>query len=61
MSRKILRSTIFAAALGGLAGSALAHHSFGQFDMNVAKQWTGTQTEIHLINPHTYKEIDVDD
>ena len=61
MPHKIVRSTIFAAALGSLAGPALAHHSFGQFDMGVAKHWSGTLTEIHLINPHSYMEIDVVD
>ena len=61
MSHKIVRSTIFALALSGLAGSALAHHSFGQFDMATAKHWSGTLTEIHLINPHSYMEIDAVD
>jgi len=60
-SHKIVRSTIFAAALGGLAAPVLAHHSFGQFDMTVAKHWSGTLVEIHLINPHSYMEIDVVD
>jgi hypothetical protein len=61
MSHKIVRLTIFAAVLGGLAGPALAHHSFGQFDMGVAKHWSGTLIEIHLINPHSYMEIDAVD
>jgi hypothetical protein len=62
MSHKIVRSTIFAATLVGLAAPALAHHSFGQFDMSVPKHWSGTLIEMHLINPHSYMEIDaVDD
>jgi hypothetical protein len=31
------------------------------FDMSVAKHWSGTLTEMHLINPHSYMEIDVVD
>lgn len=61
VSHKIVRSTIFAVALGSLAAPALAHHSFGMFDMKVAKHWSGTLTEMHLVNPHSYMEIDVVD
>jgi hypothetical protein len=61
MSRQIVQSTIFAAALVGLATPALAHHSFGQFMMDVPKKWTGTMTEMHFINPHSYMEIDAVD
>jgi hypothetical protein len=60
-SHKIVRPAFFAVALVGLATSALAHHSFGQFDMSVPKHWSGTLTEMHLINPHSYMEIDVID
>jgi hypothetical protein len=61
VSHKIVRSTIFAVALGSLAAPALAHHSFGMFDMRVAKHWSGTLTEMHFINPHSYMEIDAVD
>ena len=61
MSHKIVRSTIFAAALVGLATPALAHHSFGEFQMNVPLNLSGTLTKMHLINPHSYMEIDVVD
>ncbi len=58
-SRKLVQPVFLAAALFGLATPALAHHSFGQFDMSVPKHWSGTLTEMHLINPHSYMEIDV--
>jgi hypothetical protein len=61
VSHKIVRSAIIAVALGSLAASALAHHGFGMFDMTVAKHWSGTLTEMHLVNPHSYMEIDVVD
>ena len=61
VSHKTVRSTIFAVALGSLAAPALAHHSFGMFDMRVAKHWSGTLTEMHFVNPHSYMEIDAVD
>ena len=61
MTYKIVRSTFFAAALVGLATPALAHHSFGLFEMSVTKKWSGTMTEMHFINPHSYMEIDAVD
>jgi hypothetical protein len=61
MSHKIVRSTLFAVALGGLAAPALAHHSFGQFEMNKPLHLSGTLTEMHFINPHSYMEIAVVD
>ena len=60
-SRKFVRPAAFAAALVGFATPALAHHSFGQFDMSVPKHWSGTLVEMHLINPHSYMEIDAVD
>ena len=61
VSHKTIRSSIFAVALGGLTVPALAHHSFGMFDMRVSKHWSGTLTEMHFVNPHSYMEIDVVD
>ena len=61
VSDKTMRSTIFAVALGSLAAPALAHHSFGMFNMLVAKHWSGTLTEMHFVNPHSYMEIDAVD
>jgi Family of unknown function (DUF6152) len=59
MSYKVLRPTIFAAMLVGLATPALPHHSFGEFQMNVPLNLSGTMTKMHLINPHSYMEIEV--
>jgi Family of unknown function (DUF6152) len=61
MSHKIVRSTIFAAALVGLGTPALAHHSFGEFQMNIPLNLSGTLTKMNLINPHSYMEIEVVD
>jgi Family of unknown function (DUF6152) len=58
MSHKIARLTIFAVALAGLATSSLGHHSFGEFQMNMPLTLSGTMTKMHLINPHSYMEID---
>jgi Family of unknown function (DUF6152) len=61
MSYKLVRSAFFVAALTGLALPALAHHGFGLFQMDVLKKWSGTLTEMHLVNPHSYMEVDVVD
>jgi hypothetical protein len=61
MSYKLARSAVLVAALVGLATPALAHHGFGLFQMDVMKKWSGTLTEMHLVNPHSYMEIDVVD
>jgi Family of unknown function (DUF6152) len=61
MSHKIVRATAFAATVAGLATAALAHHSFGEFQMNLPLSFSGTMTKMHLVNPHSYMEIDVVD
>ena len=61
MSLKIMRSTIFAGAVVGLAAPAMAHHSFGEFEMNKPLSLSGTLKEMHLVNPHSYMEIEVTD
>ena len=61
MSLKLLRSAVAVAALSSLAMPALAHHGFGLFQMDTMKKWSGTLTEMHLVNPHSYMEIDVVD
>jgi hypothetical protein len=60
-SHKIARRAIFTSALVGLATPVLAHHSFGEFQMNVPLNLSGTMTEMHLVNPHSYMEIQVVD
>ncbi len=62
MSQKLVPSTLFAVALGTLAAApALAHHSFGMFQMNVPLKMSGTLTKMNLVNPHSYMEIDTVD
>jgi len=61
MSHRIVRSIIFTATLVGLAAPALAHHSFGEFQMNVPLNLSGTLTDMHFVNPHSYMEIDAVD
>ena len=61
MSHKIVRSIIFTATLVGLATPALAHHSFGEFQMNVPLNLSGTLTDMHFVNPHSYMEIEAVD
>jgi hypothetical protein len=61
VSHKIVRSASFAVVLGSLAAPALAHHSFGMFEMNKPFHASGTLTEMHFVNPHSYMEIEVVD
>jgi hypothetical protein len=61
MSHNIVRSIIFMATLVGLATPLLAHHSFGEFQMDVPLKLTGTLTDMHFVNPHSYMEIDAVD
>jgi hypothetical protein len=61
VSHKIQRSAIVAAILGVLAAPAMAHHSFGEFEMNKPLTLSGTLKEMHLVNPHSYMEIEVVD
>lgn len=60
MSHQSVRSILFAAAVG-LATPALAHHSFGEFQMNLPLTLSGTMTKMNFINPHSYMEIDAVD
>jgi hypothetical protein len=58
MSHRLLKSAASAAALAGLAMPALAHHGFGLFQMDIDKEWSGTMTQMNLVNPHSYMEFD---
>ena len=61
MSQRIVRSIVFTAILVGVATPLLAHHSFGEFQMDVPLKLTGTLTDMHFVNPHSYMEIDAVD
>jgi len=61
MSHKLLLSAVSTAALSALAMPALAHHGFGLFQMDINKEWSGTLTQMNLVNPHSYMEFDAVD
>lgn len=61
MSRKLLRSSVYAAVMAGIAAPALAHHGFGLFQMDQMRHWSGTLTKMNLVNPHSYMELDAVD
>jgi hypothetical protein len=59
MSHRIVGSGIFAATLVAMAAPAPGHHSFGEFQMTLPLSLSGTMKKMHLINPHSYMEIEV--
>jgi len=61
MSQRVVWSIIFTASLLGLATPLLAHHSFGEFQMDVPLKLTGTLVKMNFVNPHSYMEIEVVD
>ena len=61
ISHKLLLSAVSTAALSTLAMPALAHHGFGLFQMDINKEWSGTLTQMNLVNPHSYMEFDAVD
>ena len=48
-------------AVGLLAGSALAHHSFAMFDAETTTEAQGTVKEFQWTNPHSWIEVMVTD
>ena len=44
-----------------LASPARAHHSHGNYDMEVYTSLTGTVREAHFLNPHSWVYLDVKD
>ena len=40
------------------AGTALAHHGFGLFQMDKVADYSGTLTRFELVNPHSYLYFD---
>ena len=51
--------------LGAIAfaasGPALAHHGFGRFEMEKWVDYSGTLTELELVNPHSYLNFETVD
>ena len=60
--KTILRPSIFVCLSIVLGASvAAAHHAVqAQFDVNDVQTFTGTMTEVELINPHPYFHLDVE-
>ena len=50
---------VAAAAIVGLAGTALAHHSFAMFDQEHPIELTGTVKEFKFTSPHTFILLEV--
>ena len=50
---------VAAAAIVGLAGTALAHHSFAMFDQEHPVELAGTVKEFKFTSPHTFVLLDV--
>ena len=55
----IRTSILVSAALFGLAGPALAHHSFSMFDNEHQTKIEGTVTDFEWTNPHVYIQLAV--
>jgi hypothetical protein len=57
-----LHGSAFAASIAlGCAGTALAHHGFGLFQMDESAEYSGTLTKLELVNPHSYLYFDTVD
>jgi len=61
ISQRLLRTAVATAILACLAAPALAHHGFGLFQLEIKREWSGTLTQMNLVNPHSYMELDVVD
>ena len=58
---RALCAAAFAAGLVGLAGPALAHHSFAMFDNEHQMKVVGTVSKFDWTNPHVYIQLEVVD
>ncbi len=47
-----------ALACAGFCTSVQAHHGFGQFDVDTDTAYSGTLTEMELVNPHSYMHFE---
>ena len=61
MNRRWRAALAAAVWLVGLAGPALAHHSFAMFDTTNTITVAGTVTAFDWTNPHSYIELDAAD
>lgn len=58
---KLTTLALAAAAMIGLSGAALAHHSAAIFNFRTPVTKTGTVKEIRVINPHTHIIMSITD
>lgn len=63
MTVKSLSSIALLAVVLAVAAPVWAHHSHGNYDMEVYTNLTGTIKEVHFLNPHSwiYLEVKGDD
>ena len=59
MKIKCLSIVALIAVAVALAAPAWAHHSHGNYDMEVYTNLTGTLREAHFLNPHSWIYLDV--
>jgi hypothetical protein len=57
----VRQAVALSATLLGLAGPALAHHSFAMFDNDHQTKVEGTVTDFEWTNPHVYIQLAVAD
>ena len=55
----VLQSALAAVTGIGVVSNAFAHHGFGLFQLDIDREWSGTLTKMHLVNPHSYMELEV--
>jgi hypothetical protein len=59
MKKSVRRVMLLASLVAGVAGMAMAHHSFSAFDVTKQTTITGTVKKFDWSNPHTWAWIDV--
>ncbi len=59
MSHTLKLSALAGALALGCAMPAQAHHGFGLFQLDINKEWSGTLTQMELVNPHSYMSFEV--
>jgi Family of unknown function (DUF6152) len=57
----MIRTGLIVACVAASAGSALAHHGFGTFDLSKSVTYTGKLTRLEFINPHSWLYFEVTD
>jgi hypothetical protein len=58
-TRQTIPGVAFAAAALIVTGSAQAHHGTGLFEVNTDVEYSGTLTEMELVNPHSYMHFEI--